>query len=230
VTARALTGGVVGSPRLAKGGGVGSLAAAAFMIRDGKMPGEDISIFEASPTLGGSLDGAGDPERGYSLRGGRMLTTDNYECMWDLYKTIPSLDHEGQSVFAACTSRPNYLSMGVLLRGYRCSQPEGFARARRAPTIQQGGRLGGALPLRGVGPWAPVDGLHKQHRRDGHRSPRTHGATARAEALLLPPRSPARSLAQRRNGATCPAFERARGRHVPIMPSRSCARSARFAS
>jgi oleate hydratase len=99
VTARALTGGVVGSPRLAKGGGVGSLAAAAFMIRDGKMPGEDISIFEASPTLGGSLDGAGDPGRGYSLRGGRMLTTDNYECMWDLYKTIPSLDHEGQSVF-----------------------------------------------------------------------------------------------------------------------------------
>jgi oleate hydratase len=81
------------------GGGIGSLAAAAFMIRDGKMPGEDISIFEASPILGGSLDGTGDSERGYSLRGGRMLTTDNYECMWDLYKTIPSLDHEGQSVF-----------------------------------------------------------------------------------------------------------------------------------
>jgi hypothetical protein len=123
-------------------------------------------------------------------------------------------------VLAACTSRPNYLSMGVLLRRYRCSQPEGFPRARRAPTIQQGGRLGGALPLRGVGPWAPVDGLHPQHRRDGHGSPRTHGATARAEALLLPPRSPARSLAKRRNGATCPAFERARGRHVPIMPIR----------
>jgi hypothetical protein len=96
-------------------------------------------------------------------------------------------------VLAACTSRPNYLSMGVLLRRYRCSQPEGFSRARRAPTIQQGGRLGGALPLRGVGPWAPVDGLHPQHRRDGHGSPRTHGATARAEALLLPPRPPPRA-------------------------------------
>ena len=81
------------------GGGIGSLAAAAFLIRDGKLRGEDISIFEASPILGGSLDGAGDPERGYSLRGGRMLTTDNYECMWDLYKSIPSLDHAGQSVF-----------------------------------------------------------------------------------------------------------------------------------
>jgi oleate hydratase len=62
------------------GGGIGSLAAAAFMIRDGGVAGEHISILEALPTMGGSLDGAGDPENGYSLRGGRMLTTDNYEC------------------------------------------------------------------------------------------------------------------------------------------------------
>jgi oleate hydratase len=81
------------------GGGIGSLAAAAFMVRDGKMPGGNISILEAAPTMGGSLDGAGDPENGYSLRGGRMLTTDNYECTWDLYKTIPSLTAKGMSVF-----------------------------------------------------------------------------------------------------------------------------------
>jgi oleate hydratase len=81
------------------GGGIGSMAAAAFMIRDGGMAGADISIFEAAPTLGGSLDSAGDPVAGYTLRGGRMLTSDNYECTWDLYKTIPSLRHEGQSVF-----------------------------------------------------------------------------------------------------------------------------------
>ena len=81
------------------GGGIGSLAAAAFMIRDGGLPGENISIFEALPVMGGSLDGAGDPVGGYSLRGGRMLTTDNYECTWDLYKTIPSLNNPGQTVF-----------------------------------------------------------------------------------------------------------------------------------
>ncbi len=62
------------------GGGIGSLAAAAFMIRDGNVPGENISILEAAPIMGGSLDGAGNPKSGYSLRGGRMLTTDNYEC------------------------------------------------------------------------------------------------------------------------------------------------------
>ncbi|MBI3775094.1 MAG: oleate hydratase [Gammaproteobacteria bacterium] len=81
------------------GGGIGSLAAAAFMIRDGNIPGENISIFEAVAVMGGSLDGAGEPVGGYSIRGGRMLTTDNYECTWDLYKSIPSLLNPGKSVF-----------------------------------------------------------------------------------------------------------------------------------
>jgi oleate hydratase len=81
------------------GGGIGSLAAAAFMIRDGGVPGENISILEAAPILGGSLDGAGDPAGGYSMRGGRMLTTDNYECTWDLYRSIPSLVTAGKTVF-----------------------------------------------------------------------------------------------------------------------------------
>ncbi|MDP3481266.1 MAG: oleate hydratase [Desulfoprunum sp.] len=82
------------------GGGIGSLAAAAFMIRDGNLPGGNISILEAAPLMGGSLDGAGDPDRGYSLRGGRMLTTDNYECTWDLFKSIPSLNNGATTVFA----------------------------------------------------------------------------------------------------------------------------------
>src|SRR6202167_586337 len=81
------------------GGGIGSLSAAAFMIRDGSFPGENISILEAASVLGGSLDGAGSQILGYSMRGGRMLTTDNYECTWDLFKSIPSLNAPGKSVF-----------------------------------------------------------------------------------------------------------------------------------
>ena len=81
------------------GGGIGSLAAAAFMIRDGGLAGENISILEAASVMGGSLDGAGDSAAGYSMRGGRMLTTDNYECTWDLYKSIPSLKGHGKTVF-----------------------------------------------------------------------------------------------------------------------------------
>ena len=81
------------------GGGIGSMAAAAFLIRDAKLPGKNISILEANKLIGGSLDGAGNADKGYSLRGGRMLTTDNYECTWDLYKSIPSLGNKGKTVF-----------------------------------------------------------------------------------------------------------------------------------
>ncbi len=81
------------------GGGIGSLAAAAFMVRDGGIQGRDITVLEALPVLGGSLDATGDAASGYRLRGGRMLTTDNYECTWGLFKTIPSLNTPGQSVY-----------------------------------------------------------------------------------------------------------------------------------
>jgi oleate hydratase len=81
------------------GGGIGSLAAAAFMIRDGGVAGSNIAIYEALNVLGGSLDAAGSPEAGYHLRGGRMLTTDNYECTWGLFRSIPSLANPGKTVF-----------------------------------------------------------------------------------------------------------------------------------
>jgi oleate hydratase len=82
------------------GGGIGSLAAAAFLIRDAGVPGGNITIYEALPLLGGSLDGAGNPQDGYSMRGGRMLTTDNYECTWGLFKSIPSLRYPDKTVYA----------------------------------------------------------------------------------------------------------------------------------
>jgi oleate hydratase len=80
------------------GGGIGSLAGAAFLIRDAKVAGRDIMIYEAEPLVGGSLDGALLANGAYSLRGGRMLTTDHYECTWDLLSDIPSLERPGHSV------------------------------------------------------------------------------------------------------------------------------------
>jgi oleate hydratase len=79
------------------GGGIASLAAAAFLIRDGKLPGDHIHILEAADLLGGSLDGAGQADAGYVLRGGRMLNF-TYRCTYDLLASIPSLEHEGRSV------------------------------------------------------------------------------------------------------------------------------------
>lgn len=80
------------------GSGIGSLAGAAFMIRDGGVAGQDIAIYDALPLAGGSLDGAALDDGSYSLRGGRMLTTDHYECTWDLLSTIPSLEYPDQTV------------------------------------------------------------------------------------------------------------------------------------
>ena len=108
------------------GGGIGSLAAAAFMIRDGGVPGTSIFILEALPVLGGSLDGAGDSVTGYSLRGGRMLTTDNYECTWDLFKSIPSVENAGMSVFdetVAFNERYRSQSMARLVDRRRAKVP-----------------------------------------------------------------------------------------------------------
>ena len=81
------------------GGGIGSMAAAAFMIRDGNFAGDSITIYEAASAFGGSLDAAWTPQAGYSMRGGRMLTTDNYECTWGLFKSIPSLADPSKTVF-----------------------------------------------------------------------------------------------------------------------------------
>ena len=75
------------------------MAAAAFMVRDGNVPGENISILEETQVMGGSLDAAGTPTKGYSMRGGRMMTTDDYECTWDLFRSIPSLTREGNTVY-----------------------------------------------------------------------------------------------------------------------------------
>jgi oleate hydratase len=73
------------------GAGVASLAAAVFLIRDGDVIGRDITIFEESDLVGGSLDGAGTAENGYVLRGGRMLES-HYACTFELFASIPTLD------------------------------------------------------------------------------------------------------------------------------------------
>ncbi len=73
------------------GGGIASLAAAAFFIRDGGIIGRNITIFEELDRLGGSLDGSGTPEDGYVVRGGRMMES-KYLCTYDLFSTIPTLD------------------------------------------------------------------------------------------------------------------------------------------
>lgn len=80
------------------GGGLASLAGAAYLIRDCKFPGDQIIIYEGMHILGGSNDGTGTPEHGFVCRGGRMLNEETYENFWELFSTIPSLEQPGRSV------------------------------------------------------------------------------------------------------------------------------------
>lgn len=78
------------------GGGIASLSAAAYLIREG-VPGRNIHVYEELDVLGGSLDGAGDPDEGYVIRGGRMFNF-SYVCTYDLLSFIPSLDDPSKTV------------------------------------------------------------------------------------------------------------------------------------
>ena len=79
------------------GSGIGSLAAAEYLMRDGHMKGEQITIFEQASLSGGAMDGAGNPEDGFIVRGGREME-EHYECLWDLYGKVPSIEEEGRTV------------------------------------------------------------------------------------------------------------------------------------
>ena len=79
------------------GSGLAALAAACFLVRDGQMDGSRIHILEAMDVAGGACDGIYDPTRGYIMRGGREME-DHFECLWDLFRSIPSLEKPGASV------------------------------------------------------------------------------------------------------------------------------------
>ena len=79
------------------GSGLASLAAACFLVRDAQMPGKNIHILEAMDIAGGACDGIDDPTRGYVMRGGREME-DHFECLWDLFHSIPSQEIPGASV------------------------------------------------------------------------------------------------------------------------------------
>jgi oleate hydratase len=73
------------------GSGIGGLSAAFFLIRDGHMPGENITILESQKIEGGALDGAGNAEAGYVVRGGREMEL-TYQNFWDVFSEIPAVE------------------------------------------------------------------------------------------------------------------------------------------
>ena len=108
------------------GGGIASLAAAVFLIRDGKIAGRNITIYGDQPKPGGSLEGAGSPETGYIARGGRVLEA-HYVCTYDLFSSIPALDGSRsvtQEIFACNEALKTYSHARLVRDGQKLASPE----------------------------------------------------------------------------------------------------------
>ena len=90
------------------GGGFGGLAAAALLIRNAAVPGQDITIYEADDRTGGGFFLDGSAQSGYNLPG--SVFDKEYRCAFDLLATIPTEAHPNISVteqfFTFNTERP----------------------------------------------------------------------------------------------------------------------------
>ncbi|EPE9900083.1 oleate hydratase [Flavobacterium psychrophilum] len=73
------------------GSGIAGLSAAYYFIRDGHFLGKNIIFLDKLSVAGGSLDGAGNANDGYIIRGGREMEM-TYENLWDIFQDIPALE------------------------------------------------------------------------------------------------------------------------------------------
>lgn len=121
------------------GGGIASLAAAAFLIRDGDIPGQNITILEESAKIGGSLDAAGNPKDGYVMRGGRMFES-KYVCTFDLFSSIPTLDESKtvtQEIFQWNEVMKTSSKSRLFRNGHRVDAPKFGLTERHILTLER---------------------------------------------------------------------------------------------
>lgn len=101
------------------GSGLAALSAAFYLVRDGQMSGERIHILEKDPRAGGACDGYHYENLGYVMRGGREMDN-HFECMWDMYRDVPSIETEGVSVldeyYWLNKEDPNYSLMRATIK------------------------------------------------------------------------------------------------------------------
>ena len=79
------------------GTGLAGLTAACYLIRDAQMDGSRVHIFERDAVPGGACDGWEYPQIGFTMRGGREMDN-HFEVMWDLFRSIPSIEDENMSI------------------------------------------------------------------------------------------------------------------------------------
>ena len=113
-----------------------ALSAACYLVRDAQMKGEHVHILEKDPIPGGACDGYHYENLGYVMRGGREMDN-HFECMWDLFRSIPSIEDEDHTVldeyYWLNKADPNY----SLCRATR-NRGEDAPHRRQVRPIRQG--------------------------------------------------------------------------------------------
>ncbi len=118
------------------GSGIAGLAAACFLVRDAQMDGQQVHILEKERMPGGACDGYRFDGAGYVCRGLHHVD-ENSECLWDLLRSIPSLETEGSSVldeyYRAHRKSPSYtLCRATMKRGQDARTDRKFGITDRA--------------------------------------------------------------------------------------------------
>ncbi len=101
------------------GGGIAGLSAAVSLVTDAYMPADNVTVYESLSLVGGSMDGAGDEEHGYTCRGERELEA-RMECLWYICSKVPSIQTPGRTIldetFEANVREPIYSNFRLMHR------------------------------------------------------------------------------------------------------------------
>ncbi len=118
------------------GSGLAGLSAAAFLVRDAQLPGKNIHILERDMLSGGACDGIKKEREGFVIRGGREMEN-HFECLWDLFRSVPSAEEKGSSVldeyYRLNVKDPNYSLMRATVKRGEDAHTDGkFALSDKA--------------------------------------------------------------------------------------------------
>ena len=110
------------------GTGIASLSSAVYLIKDGHIPGKNITIFDESKMIGGSLYAQNlTTSKGYIMRGIRMFEEKVFTCTFNLMSHIPSLlvpDKTLKEVFIDFNEKNKTYSKSRLLKNGRAIDTE----------------------------------------------------------------------------------------------------------
>jgi oleate hydratase len=79
------------------GGGIASLASAVYLLKEARLQGSNIHIFDRQPSVGGQMQSVGDSESGYNIQYA-SLPFFHGQCTEDLLSLVPTMDGSNKTI------------------------------------------------------------------------------------------------------------------------------------